>query len=264
MSLQSPNAKEVVQQRVVAVRRGDIAHVAPSSAQPLLTVAGLSIEMGGHAIVRNVTFSLPQSASLAVIGPNGSGKTLLLKTLLGLMPGSNSFQWLPGTRLGYVPQKVVADPQMPMLVHELLESKRSVQNLPRSTIGSAVEWVGVADLLEHRLGALSSGQLQRVLIALAMAGAPDALLIDEPTSSLDEAAEEHIYKLLERIRQARGTTIILVSHDLLLVRHIATHVLCLNAGTAAFGTTEQMLRPDILEAVYGHPLHFHTHALDRL
>jgi zinc transport system ATP-binding protein len=229
---------------------------------PLLTVSRLSIEMAGRTIVRNVTFSLPQSASLAVIGPNGSGKTLLLKTLLGLLPVKGSFQWLPGTRLGYVPQKVVADPQMPMLVHELLEAKRSIQNLSRSDIGSAVEWVDIADLLEHRLGALSSGQLQRVLIALAMAGSPDVLLIDEPTSSLDEAAEEHIYELLEKTRQARGTTIILVSHDLLLVRHIATHVLCLNTGTASFGTAEQMLRPDILEALYGRPLQFHTHALD--
>lgn len=237
---------------------------AHSSAQSLLTVTGLSIEIDGRTIVRNVTFALPKRASLAVIGPNGSGKTLLLRALLGLLPCSGSFQWLPGVRVGYVPQKVMADPQMPMLVRELLEAKVNVQNLQHADLKAAVQWVGITDLMERRLGTLSSGQLQRVLIALAMVGAPDALLIDEPTSNLDEAAEEHIYDLLERTRQTHGTTIILVSHDLFLVRHMASHVLCLNAGTASFGTADQMLTPDVLQAVYGQPLLFHAHALDKL
>jgi zinc transport system ATP-binding protein len=264
MFLLNRNASSAMHQPAVETSNGVDAQATAPPSQPLLRVSGASIEINGRTIVRNVTFALPKSASLAVIGPNGSGKTLLLKALLGLLPCSGSFQWLSGVRLGYVPQKVLADPQMPMLVHELLEAKMSVQKLTHSDMKGAVEWVGISDLMESRLGALSSGQLQRVLIALAMIGAPDALLIDEPTSSLDEAAEEHIYDLLERARQTRGTTIILVSHDLSLVRHMASHVLCLNAGTASFGTAERMLRPDVLEAVYGRPLLFHAHALDKI
>ena len=261
--MQNCNTDEAVQDQAPDGSSRVVVRSGPPSSQPLLQVAGLSIEMSGRAIVRDVAFSLPNGASLAVIGPNGSGKTLLLKTLLGLLPHSGSLQWRPGVRVGYVPQKVLADPQMPMLVRELLEAKRSVQRLTRSDVQSTVEWVGIADLMNSRLGALSSGQLQRVLIALAMVGEPNVLLVDEPTSSLDEAAEEHIYDLLERTHKVHGTTIILVSHDLLLVRSVATHVLCLNGRTASFGSAEQMLRPDVLETVYGQPLQLHTHALDK-
>jgi zinc transport system ATP-binding protein len=232
------------------------------TADCVLKTTDLTVQIAGRAIVRNATFQLPGRASLAVIGPNGSGKTLLLKTLLGLLPCSGSFWWSPGVRSGYVPQKVSVDPQLPMLAGELLAAKASVQNLSRLDIEAAVEWTGVGHMMEERLGALSTGQLQRVLIALAMLGAPNVLLVDEPTSSLDEAAEESIHELLRRTREKHGTTIILVSHDLAFVHDVATHVLCLNNGVASFGTVATMLTPDILEAVYGRPLQFHAHSLE--
>jgi ABC-type Mn2+/Zn2+ transport system ATPase subunit len=113
------------------------------------------------------------------------------------------------------------------------------------------------------VGALSTGQLQRLLIAFALIGAPDVLLVDEPTSSLDELAEEHFFELLNRARKERGTTVILVSHDLTLVRGLATHVLCLSGGTTYFGTAAEMLVPQVLERVYGQPVEFHSHDLRR-
>jgi zinc transport system ATP-binding protein len=229
----------------------------------VLSVKNLSISAGRRTIVNDANFSLLRNASLAIVGPNGSGKTLLLKALLGLQPHVGTIQWQPGTRLGYVPQNTSADPHFPLRVRELLEAKRHVQRQPQTELDSAVAWVGISELLEQRLGTLSSGQLQRVLIAFALIGAPDALLVDEPTSSLDELAEERFFELLIRARRERGTTIILVSHDLTLVRGIASHVLCLASGTASFGTAKQMLAPEVLERVYGQPVEFHSHHLEQ-
>jgi ABC-type phosphate/phosphonate transport system ATPase subunit len=87
--------------------------------------------------------------------------------------------------------------------------------------------------------------------------------VDEPTSSLDERAEEHFLELLKRAGRERGMTVILVSHDLMLVRGFASHVLCLSAGKAVFGTAAQMLVPDTLQNVYGRPLEFHLHGLEQ-
>ncbi len=233
------------------------------NAAPVLNVEGLSISIGKRTILKEATFTLPRHASLAVIGPNGSGKTLLLKALLGIQPYSGTVQWQPGTRLGYVPQKMSADPNFPLRARELFQAKTVVENQPQQEIDAAAAWVGVADLLDRRLGSLSSGQLQRVLIAYALIGSPDVLLVDEPTSSLDEPSEERFFELLNRARRERGTTVVLVSHDLTLVRGIATHVLCLTGGMAYFGSAAEMLVPEVLERVYGQPVEFHSHHLEK-
>lgn len=229
---------------------------------PALAVQDLGVTIGGRTIVREVNFVLEAGASLAIVGPNGSGKSVLLKALLGLLPHSGKIAWPPDTRTGYVPQNVSADPHLPLTTGELLRAKASVQHLTRDEVQSAVEWAGVADLLDQRVGALSGGQLQRVLIAFALAGDPDVLLVDEPTASLDEPSEEHFIELLNRTRLQRGTTLILVSHDLTLVRGAATHVLCLSPGAASFGTASEMLVPEVLERVYGQPVEFHAHSLE--
>lgn len=218
--------------------------------------------MAGRTIIQDANFSLMPNTSLAVIGPNGSGKTLLLKAMLGLQPYTGMIEWRQGARLGYVPQNLSADPHLPLRARELLEAKARVQNQPGNAVNAAAAWVGCSDLLEHRLGALSGGQLQLVLIAFALIGNPDVLLVDEPTSSLDQHAEHHFLELLKRAQLERGTTVILVSHDLTLVRGFASHVLCLSGGKAFLGTASQMLVPDILQQVYGRPVEFHLHGLE--
>jgi zinc transport system ATP-binding protein len=227
-----------------------------------LAVKDLTIAIGGRTIIREASFALESGASLAIVGPNGSGKSVLLKALLGLLPYSGEIAWQPDTRVGYVPQKISADPNLPLTTGELLRAKASVQHLTAEEVKSAVEWAGVTDFLDQRVGALSGGQLQRVLIAFALAGDPDVLLVDEPTSSLDEPSEEHFIDLLNRTRVERGATLVLVSHDLTLVRGAATHVLCLSAGAASFGTAAEMLRSEILEKVYRQPVEFHSHGLE--
>lgn len=230
--------------------------------ETIVSVANLSVKIGGRTIIRDANFAIPRGSGLAVIGPNGSGKTVLLKALLGLLPSTGIIRWAPGSRHGYVPQKVSADPNLPMRVREILKAKAFVQKLTADNIEDAVAWAAIGSLLEQRLGALSSGQLQRVLLAMAMMGAPDVLLVDEPTASLDEGSEEHVFQLLEATRKSRGTAIVIVSHDLALVGHLATHVICVNAGFASFGTAQNMLRQDVLESAFGAPLRFHSHSLE--
>lgn len=229
---------------------------------PILTVSGLSISIAERSIIRNAHFSLQPKASLALIGPNGSGKTLLLKALLGLQSYTGVITWQPEVKLGYVPQHLSADPHLPLHGRELLEGKADVLELPKTEAASAAAWVGSSDLLDQRLGTLSTGQLQRVLIAFALIGAPNVLLVDEPTSSLDEQAEGHFVELLRRARAERGTTVILVSHDLTLVRGFASHVLCLNGHEAFFGPATRMLVPEVLDRVYRQPVEFHSHTLE--
>jgi zinc transport system ATP-binding protein len=231
----------------------------PRDEKPLLTVTGTNISIASRTIVKNATFSLVRNSTLALIGPNGSGKTLLLKALLGLQPHTGLITWQPGTRLGYVPQNLSADPHLPLRARELLRAKAIVQKQPENEVEAVAAWVGCSDLLQQRLGALSGGQLQLVLIAFALIGNPDVLLVDEPTSSLDERAEEQFLDLLKRMRRERGMTVVLVSHDLTLVRGFATHVLCLSAGQAVFGTAAEMLVPDMLERIYRQPVEFHLH-----
>ena len=233
------------------------------AAEIILTVSGMAIASRGRPVLNNVRFSLPARASLAIIGPNGSGKTLLLKALLGLFPYTGTVRWKSRTRLGYVPQTVFADPHLPLSGGELLWSKAKVQHLLPADIDTAVQLVDSGKLLDRPLGILSSGQLQKVLIAFAMLGAPQALLIDEPTSSLDELAEQRIFELIAKIRRELGTTVLMVSHDLALLRGVATHVLCLSGGNAYFGTAAQMLVPTILEKVYGAPVDFYSHAMEQ-
>ena len=245
------------------LHRSDIQKRPTQDERPLLTVLGLSISIAGRTILHDANFSLMRNTSLALIGPNGSGKTLLLKAMLGLQPYTGVIGWRPGTRLGYVPQHLSADPHLPLRARELLEAKAMVQNQPRNAVTSVAAWVGCSDLLEHRLGALSGGQFQLVLIAFALIGNPDVLLVDEPTSSLDQHAEQQFLELLKRAQLERGTTVILVSHDLTLVRGFASHVLCLSAGKAFFGTAAQMLVPDILQQVYRRPVEFHLHGMEQ-
>jgi zinc transport system ATP-binding protein len=233
------------------------------AAEPVLVVEHLDVGIAGKTCVRDVTFTLPRQASLAIIGPNGAGKTLLLQSLLELIPSHGTIRWAAGTRLGYVPQRVETDARLPLRASELLRAKAKIQGLAQAEVQAAVDWAEAGPLMEQRVGTLSAGQFQKLLMAFALAGSPDVLLVDEPTASLDELAEEHIFELLEKARRERGMTIILVSHDLTLVRGSATHVLCIGGGKAWFGSAEQMLVPEVLERVYGHSLDFHSHDQER-
>ncbi len=227
----------------------------------LLSVRNLTVALGGHTILRDLSFDLFTGDMLAIIGPNGSGKTILLKALLGLVAYEGAIAWSTGSRLGYVPQKVAADRQMPLQVRNLLEAKARFLRLPSRSVELVAEQVGLTkELMSSGIGVISGGQFQKVLIAYALLGEPNVLLFDEPTASLDEMEEEHIYDLLEQLQRKQKLTVLLVSHDLSVVHRSANMVLCLGKGRPCLGPPQDILTPEMLESAYGTAPKYHRHS----
>jgi zinc transport system ATP-binding protein len=231
---------------------------------PVLTVRDLAVGFAGRPVLRRLSFEVHRGDTLAVLGPNGAGKTVLLRALLRLVPYSGLIQWAPGTRLGYVPQKIAADRHLPIEVRDLLSAKARILGLPAGAVEEAAAAVELSrELLAASIGVLSGGQFQKVLIAFALLGSPNVLLFDEPTASLDELSEERVYGLLAELQRSRGLTILLVSHDLSVVYQKANKVLCLSRETVCFGSPREILTPETLAGIYGAPPAFYRHAQER-
>lgn len=229
----------------------------------ILSVKDLHVSFGRRAVIQGLTFELHASDCLAIIGPNGSGKTVLLKALLNLIPYQGKIRWSPEVRLGYVPQKMAGDQQLPLRVRELLMAKARVRKLPVSQLDVVSGEVGLTrQLLDTAVGTLSGGQFQKVLIAFALLGRPNVLLFDEPTASLDELSEERIYELLHSLKERKGMTVVLASHDLSVVYRYATQVLCMSRGKPCMGPPREVLTPERLEELYGGPSKYYGHIQD--
>jgi zinc transport system ATP-binding protein len=207
-----------------------------------------------------LSFDVYSGDCLAIIGPNGAGKTVLLKALQHLTPYQGEIHWSQEAHLGYVPQSVAADRQLPLRVRELLAAKARLLHLTdQALVQVSSELNLLPEFLSAGIGALSGGQFQKVLIAFALLGRPNMLLFDEPTASLDELTEERIYELVHQLHSQKGITVILVSHDLSVVYRYASRVLCLSKGKVCMGTPKDVLTPDILGALYGAPPKYYAH-----
>jgi zinc transport system ATP-binding protein len=229
----------------------------------LLSVRNLTVTFGERAVIRDLSFDVPCRSTLANIGPNGSGKTVLLKALLHLVRYEGDVLWSSGVRIGYVPQKISADRQMPLLVRNLLEAKAHFLRLPRRNIQEVADQVGLTtELMNASIGVVSGGQFQKLLIAMSLLGKPNVLLFDEPTASLDELEEERIYELLEKLKRHQDLTVLLVSHHLSVVHRSANLVLCLSKGKSCIGTPDKILTQEILEAAYSAPQQYYQHRQD--
>jgi zinc transport system ATP-binding protein len=232
--------------------------------ETVLRVSDLRVGFGARPILQKLSFEVQRGDTLAVLGPNGAGKTVLLRALLRLIPFSGQIDWAPEMRLGYVPQKIAADRNLPMQVRDLLAAKARLLHLAPDAVESVAESVELPrELLASGIGVLSGGQFQKVLIAFALLGEPNVLLFDEPTASLDELSEERVYGLLAELQRSRGLTILLVSHDLSVVYQKANKVLCLSRDTVCFGSPREILTPQTLASIYGAPPTFYRHAQER-
>ena len=233
--------------------------------ESILSVRNLNVAFGSRVVIRGLSFDVRRGDNLAIIGPNGAGKTVLLKALLGLIPFEGEIRWSATARLGYVPQKISADREMPLNVRDLLTAKARFLGLSPQNVESVAETVGLsAEVLNSSVGIISGGQFQKALIAFALLGDPNVLLFDEPTASLDELAEERVYELVGRLRQERGLTVILVSHDLSIVYQSANQVLCLSKDRPCLGPPKEVLTPEMLESLYSAPPKYYQHQHDHL
>ena len=226
----------------------------------LLSVRDLRVAFGNHVVLRELSFEVSSGDCLAIIGPNGSGKTVLLKALQQLIPYEGEIHWSQAARVGYVPQSVAADRQLPLRVRELLAAKARFLHLADQEMDDVSSELNLSpEFLSAGIGTLSGGQFQKVLIAFALLGGPNVLLFDEPTASLDELTEERIYELVHQLQSQRGITLILVSHDLSVVYRYASRVLCLSKGKPCMGPPKEIMTPEMLAELYGAPPKYYRH-----
>lgn len=216
-----------------------------------LEVQHLGVAFDGARILQDLSIILKTGSVLAVIGPNGSGKTVLFRALIGMIPIQGVVRWASGTRIGYVPQKLDLDRDLPLTGINFLQARAAVGRIPAEQIGGVLNEVGMEATTAARLiGTLSGGQFQRLLLASALLGDPNTLLLDEPTAGIDEEGQERTYDIVARLVAEGRRTVLMISHDLSVVTKHATHVLCLAHTRSWFGTPE-LLTPGLLAEVYG-------------
>ena len=226
----------------------------------VLEVEGLTVRLGASDVIRDLSFFLPRAGSLAVLGPNGAGKTVLLRALIGALPSSGTIRWAPGTKFGYLPQKLDIERNLPISGWDLLHAKAALADATASEIRHALSDVALPeDVLAQPVGTLAGGQFQRLLIAFALLGHPTVLLLDEPAAGIDAPGQTQLAELVRRLQTTAGLSVVLVSHDLSVVYRYADRVLCLGRGHACFGPPDIALTPETLDSIYGTPVAFHRH-----
>src|SRR3989344_3863717 len=233
--------------------------------EPVLKVENLNVKFHEHHVLKDVSFSVNKGDVLAIVGPNGAGKSVLFKSLLKLVPYSGKVQWSGDIKINYVPQRFNIDRDIPLSVGEFLKFKTTSYK----TIVKTLKDVGLdpnndeyhikEHILKQRLGWLSGGQLQRVLIAWAIIDNPDVLLFDEPTTGIDVGGEETIYNLLGKLNKERAMTILLISHELNIVYKYANNVMCINKEMICYGIPNEVLDPQSLAKLYGGETGFYKH-----
>ena len=222
----------------------------------ILKVKNLNVELDNEKIIEDLSFEVKEGEILTILGPNGAGKTVLLRTLLGLLLYKGEIEWQKEVKIGYVPQRLPFIKDIPMSIEEFFKLKGASREEMREILNS----VGFEEsFLNKKIGELSSGQFQRILVAWALVGNPDVLLFDEPTAGIDIGGEETIYTLLAKLKEKRNLTILLVTHDLSVVFKFSDYVICLNKCPICQGAPKEVLTPEILYKLYGQEVKFYEH-----
>jgi len=221
----------------------------------ILKVKNLTVKLDKEEIIKNLSFEVKEGQVLTILGPNGAGKTVLLKTLLGILPYNGKIEWKINVKIGYVPQRVPFVKQIPISVREFFLLKTTKEEAEK-----ILDKIGFEKrILEKRLGDLSSGQFQRILVAWALVKNPNILLFDEPMTGIDVKGKETIYSLLLKLKKERNLTILLVTHDLNIVFKISDYVICLNKYCMCRGPPIKNVTPKTLQKLYGSKIKFYAH-----
>jgi len=245
-------------------------------AEPYIELNNVSFSYGNNPVIEKLSFTVRKGEYLGIIGPNGGGKTTLIKVILGLLHPTEGAVMLFGKdrhdfkekhRIGYVPQRVTqTDREFPATVFEVVRTGR----IPRlgfferftakdiEIVERAMKTAGIERYRDTLIGNLSGGERQRVYIARALAGEPDVLILDEPTVGVDIGAQKTFYEFLASLNKDHNLTIIFISHDIDAVSQETKTVLCLNHTLVCHGLPRDLLNEHVLERLYGK----HTHLVD--
>ena len=225
----------------------------------------VSVVRGGQTLLHDVSMHIHCGQLTVLIGQNGAGKTTLIRALLGELPHGGSIRHLDGQgsdiphlRTGYVPQHLQFDREMPVTVMDFMAAAFSrrpvwagVNRRTREKVLEALDSVEARELASRPLGRCSGGEMQRVLLALALNPAPDLLVLDEPVSGVDQNGLKLFLDTVNRLKQIHHMAILLVSHDLRLVREYADHVVLLDKTVLCQGSAEQVFATPEFDAVFG-------------
>lgn len=260
-----PELPEIVKTRESAAADTNDSRIKHEYYIMLLEVKNLNVYYGKSHILHDVSFSLEEGKIAAIIGPNGGGKTTLFRAILGAIPYSGDVIWHKKIKIGYVPQRFDFDLAFPLNVFELFLLRSGFRNFwaagekITSEIKNSLAHAGAAHLMHRKIGELSSGELQRVLIAYAIFGRPDILLFDEPTSGIDIEGEITAYNLIQHLSKELNLTVLLISHDLNVVYEFVDEAICLNKHLLCSGAPKKILTPAQLEKLYGVKTGFYQH-----
>jgi len=251
---------------------------------PVLEVSNLQVDRANSVVIEDANFTIHQGDYVGIVGPNGGGKTTLLLALLNSIPRTKGTIRLFGQdiesfshweKVAYVSQHAINfDPHFPLTVRELVALGRVNRgNLGRTlkrkdwkSVDEILEFMGISDIANRRIGQLSGGQKQRVFVAKALVRNPEIILLDEPIVGVDAETQEKFFKKLSDLNVAKGITILLVTHDLTAVFCRMSNVMCMNRRVNVAKITEDLKPEEVLRKVYGEHFHFvfHNHECKRV
>lgn len=232
----------------------------------LISASHVSVVRDSQEILKDISLEVAEKDFITIIGPNGAGKSMLLKCLMGFYaPDEGHVSSKKGLKIGYVPQRLQADPTIPITAKRFLTLRRKSS---QETLDKVIRETEVSTFLDKPLSVLSGGQLQRVLLARALLNEPDLLVLDEPAQNLDITGQLSFYKLLDRIYQERGLSVLMVSHDLHLVMSSTRNVVCLSREICCHGEPRHVTKdpefislfgPDMAQLMASYQHHHHNH-----
>ncbi len=209
-----------------------------SKGEALVRLQQIEVDFNGNKALQNINLTIYANSITTIVGPNGGGKSTLLKVLLKLLaPTRGSVEHKKGLKIGYVPQKLHLDHSMPITVNKFLSLK---PNCSQEAINEALQLFSIEHLAENSMQKLSGGELQRVLLARAILERPQLLVLDEPMQGVDINGQTELYQLLNRTRNWLNCAILMVSHDLNIVMANTDEVLCINKHICCAGTPEMI------------------------
>lgn len=215
----------------------------------LVDVSDLSVAYGASTVLRGVSMTIDAGEIVTIVGPNGSGKTSLLRAVIGAVePKEGHVRRKPGLRIGYVPQRLHIDRTLPITVERFLALPDRVG---KPACIAALEAAGAPRLLGQQMSQLSGGQFQRVLLARALINRPDLLLLDEATQGLDQRGSASFYQQIERVRRETGCSVLMISHELHVVMSASDRVICLNGHVCCEGTPAMVASAPEYRALFG-------------